>query len=152
MSKYQHYGDSADEIMDQPEGEDRYKVGYKNPPKDTRFKPGQSGNPSGRPKQQKSQQESLQDILLGPITIIEDGQHKEVRRIDAIFLAQVNKAMKGDNKAAAQILALTDKYKLAEPEERKITQIEWIIVDHTSATPAKTAPDRLISGADTIAS
>lgn len=26
------------------------KVGYKKPPKDTRFKPGQSGNPNGRPK------------------------------------------------------------------------------------------------------
>jgi hypothetical protein len=28
-----------------------YKVGYKKPPKATRFKKGQSGNPSGRPKQ-----------------------------------------------------------------------------------------------------
>lgn len=27
-----------------------YKVGYRNPPKETRFKPGQSGNPKGRPK------------------------------------------------------------------------------------------------------
>ena len=27
-----------------------YEVGYGKPPKDTRFKPGQSGNPSGRPK------------------------------------------------------------------------------------------------------
>jgi len=26
------------------------KVGYRNPPKDTRWKPGQSGNPKGRPK------------------------------------------------------------------------------------------------------
>jgi hypothetical protein len=33
--------DSADES---------YEVGYKKPPKATRFKPGQSGNPSGKSK------------------------------------------------------------------------------------------------------
>jgi hypothetical protein len=26
------------------------KVGYKNPPKNTQFQPGKSGNPAGRPK------------------------------------------------------------------------------------------------------
>ncbi len=31
-----------------------YKVGYKNPPKNTRFKPGQSGNPHGRRGKQQS--------------------------------------------------------------------------------------------------
>lgn len=27
-----------------------YKVGYRNPPRETQFRPGQSGNPKGRPK------------------------------------------------------------------------------------------------------
>ena len=27
-----------------------YEIGYGKPPKQTRFKPGQSGNPRGRPK------------------------------------------------------------------------------------------------------
>lgn len=31
-----------------------YKIGYKKPPRDTRFKPGRSGNPRGRPKGAKS--------------------------------------------------------------------------------------------------
>jgi hypothetical protein len=31
-------------------GEKQEEVGYKHPPKRTRFKPGQSGNPKGRPK------------------------------------------------------------------------------------------------------
>jgi hypothetical protein len=32
------------------QGINRESVGYKNPPKSTQFKPGQSGNPTGRPK------------------------------------------------------------------------------------------------------
>ena len=32
------------------DSDDAYKVGYKNPPKKNRFKPGQSGNPHGKTK------------------------------------------------------------------------------------------------------
>ena len=41
------------------------KVGYKNPPKDTRFKKGQSGNPAGRKKEPipKSLHESIMQEL-----------------------------------------------------------------------------------------
>lgn len=40
--------ESNEDAATQAEGEPA--TGYKNPPKDTRFKPGQSGNPKGRPK------------------------------------------------------------------------------------------------------
>jgi hypothetical protein len=42
-----------------PPGDDD-KVGYKNPPKGSRFKPGKSGNPKGRPKRPK---------IISPYTI-----------------------------------------------------------------------------------
>jgi hypothetical protein len=130
MSKYQHYDDSADEIMDQPEGEDRYEVGYKKPPKSTQFTKGKSGNPSGRPKKQTSHPEIFQDTINGTVTMIENGHRSEVRKIEAIYQAMVNKAMKGDIRAAAQVLALADKFKLSEPEEQKITSITWTVIDH----------------------
>lgn len=38
------------QAADATSGKGEPKVGYKNPPMDTRFKPGQSGNPKGRPK------------------------------------------------------------------------------------------------------
>ena len=39
----------------QPERDGRgYEVGYGKPPKATRFKKGQSGNPKGRPRRQKT--------------------------------------------------------------------------------------------------
>lgn len=40
------------------------KVGYCNPPIHTRFKPGQSGNPSGRPKGSKNFSTQMMEFLL----------------------------------------------------------------------------------------
>lgn len=39
-----------------------YPVGYKKPPKTSRFKPGQSGNPHGRPKSHPELRELIQSI------------------------------------------------------------------------------------------
>ena len=46
-----------------------YEVGYAKPPVETRFKPGQSGNPRGRPKGAKNKPQhistdTLHDIIL----------------------------------------------------------------------------------------
>ena len=40
----------------------RYEVGYRRPPQDTRFRPGQSGNPNGRPKGAKNKPPTNEDI------------------------------------------------------------------------------------------
>ena len=46
------------------------KVGYKHPPKHTRFKPGQSGNPRGRPKRARSlKAEFLEELKFFPQNI-----------------------------------------------------------------------------------
>jgi hypothetical protein len=41
-----------------------YEVGYGKPPKHTRFKPGQSGNPKGRPKASKDFRSLLHRALF----------------------------------------------------------------------------------------
>ena len=42
----------------------KYDLGYAEPPKDTRYKPGQSGNPDGRPPGSKNKPKVLNNILL----------------------------------------------------------------------------------------
>lgn len=79
-------------------------VGYKRPPADTRFKPGQSGNPGGRPKGR-----SLTSILreLLDRNEIRGFQLKEGQTVaDALVEAMVAEAIKGN---AAVIKLLYDR-------------------------------------------
>ncbi len=55
-------------------GDDRhlvYEVGYRKPPKQARFKPGQSGNPRGRPKQTRNLGTLIEEALNETVTIRE---------------------------------------------------------------------------------
>ena len=84
-----------------------YKVGYKKPPEETRFKPGQSGNPKGRPKGAKSIATLLADILEEKITLREGDRVRRVSKAQAMLLAQTQKAIKGDTRAFDAVLKLT---------------------------------------------
>ena len=57
-----------------------YDVGYRKPPVQTRFKPGQSGNPKGHPKPQASLAQSLLKALLRKVKITENGEVKSIHR------------------------------------------------------------------------
>src|SRR5258708_8159578 len=53
-------------------------VGYKNPPRRTQFRPGQSGNPKGRPKGSKNLRKELEKELAARISIDDRGGQKEI--------------------------------------------------------------------------
>lgn len=76
--------------------EEEYTVGYCNPPKHTRFKKGQSGNPKGRPKASANQSESLAKELSKIIAITENGQAKNVKVMDVIAKKAVALALQGN--------------------------------------------------------
>lgn len=48
--------------------------GYKQPPKSTRFKPGQSGNKRGRPKGSRNLKTDLNKLMTKRIAVREDGE------------------------------------------------------------------------------
>lgn len=83
------------------------KVGYKNPPKDTRFKKGQSGNPAGRKKKPipKSLHESIMQELADSITINEHGKAVKMSKYELLGKAIVNDAIKNEKGYSRKIIA-----------------------------------------------
>jgi len=83
------------------------KVGPGNPPRHTRFKPGQSGNPKGRPKGSKNFATILQQQLGKMVTITVDGKPKRVTVQEVIARRLANDSMKGTTKAMELLIRLT---------------------------------------------
>jgi hypothetical protein len=81
-----------------------YEIGRGRPPKHTRFKSGQSGNPRGRPKKPKSLAAAVIRALGTKIKLRENGKERVVTGIEAVALRLVTDAIQG--KASAQKLII----------------------------------------------
>ena len=75
------------------------RVGYRRPPRHSRFKKGQSGNPSGRPRGRKPVRPY--DAILGmEVTVRENGEARRVTAAEAFLLHLVKRGLDGDTTAA----------------------------------------------------
>ena len=83
-----------------------YKVGYRKPPKSGQFKRGKSGNPKGRPKGSLKLATDLAAELNEQITVREDGKARRVSKQRALIKSLMAKALQGDVRANAAVLAL----------------------------------------------
>ena len=83
------------------------KVGPGKPPRHTRFKPGQSGNPKGRPKASKNFATILQQQLMKKITITVDGKPRRMTVQEVIARRLATDSMKGTTKAMELLIRLT---------------------------------------------
>ena len=90
------------------DGDDR--VGYRRPPKRTRFRPGQSGNPRGRPRGDRSLSDIVRKIVGQKVAITEKGVTRRVPRIEAILLRAAGEASRGDARALRLLLQLAERY------------------------------------------
>lgn len=81
-------------------------VGYKKPPKNTQFQPGQSGNPKGRPKGIKNLATDISEELSEKILVTEGGQQTQVSKQRAMIKSLLAKALKGETRAASVLLKL----------------------------------------------
>ena len=106
-----------------------YDVGYCKPPVATRFKPGQSGNPTGRPKGSPNLKTMFEKILKETISLREGNVTKKITKAEAVVRGLVIGAMKGDTRSQMTLFRLAEQ--IGQFEERPATThvIERVIVD-----------------------
>ena len=80
--------------------------GYKCPPKEHRFRPGESGNPSGKPKGARSFKSDLRDELSDLVTVREGGRDIEISKQRALIKKLVTAAIAGEARAIATLVSL----------------------------------------------
>lgn len=85
-------------------------TGYGKPPKESQFKPGQSGNPKGRPKGAKSLKSVVQKELASKIEIRVQGKKTRTTKLEAAIMKLVNDALSGNAKALSELLKLAAAY------------------------------------------
>jgi len=88
------------------------EVGYRKPPRHTQFRKGTSGCPSGRPKRPPGV--SIKEILDGD----QRGKNGEViSRREAVVIAIVNEALRGNQKAFSKFMKLMHRSGLMRREK-----------------------------------
>jgi Family of unknown function (DUF5681) len=93
---------------------EQYKVGPGRPPKEYRFKPGQSGNPKGRKRKAKSLLPDLKRLfeqaLSEKVTLKQGGKQLTLTMAAAGIKQLVAGYARGDRHARRDVIALADKF------------------------------------------
>ena len=80
------------------------EIGYRRPPKHTRFQPGSSGNPKGRPRASKNLSAVFETALNERVSVNDNGKRKKITMFEAIAKQAVRKAAGGDQRALRLVI------------------------------------------------
>jgi hypothetical protein len=108
------------------------EVGYKKPPRHSRFRKGRSGNPRGRPRQARNLMTDLHEELQQRITVREAGTERRISRQRAVVMRLLDKALKGELGAIIKLLDLVLRQEAAagsscEPDAPLLAE-EWEVL------------------------
>ena len=92
-------------------------VGYKQPPRDTQFKPGKSGNPKGRPRASKNMKSVLKKVLEERLPIRENGKSRKRSKGDVMLRRLVHLGIEGNWRALALAIKLSEETEKSHRDE-----------------------------------
>jgi Family of unknown function (DUF5681) len=84
------------------------RVGRGNPPKQTQFRKGTSGNPRGRPKGSKNLSTLILEAGRDQVTVMVDGKARKISKIQATAIQLATKSALGDQAAMNRFLDWVD--------------------------------------------
>jgi hypothetical protein len=128
---------------DTEKGPDR--VGYGCPPEETRFKPGQSGNPKGRPRRVPTLRAALEKVLGEHIGLREGERSQRVSKLDALVRTTMNRALKGDPRFLRAVLQMMQTGSGEDQGEVEVDNVvsaddEALLADYLARHGAEIAP------------
>jgi hypothetical protein len=94
------FDEKGEDLTTDPK-EKPYAVGYGQPPVESQFQKGQSGNPAGRPKASKPVNARIRDELNICVAALDGGQQIVLTKKRAVVRSIIRKALAGDPRAAA---------------------------------------------------
>lgn len=106
----------------------RNKVGYRNPPVHSRFRKGESGNPSGRAKGSQNFKTIFNKILREEVSLREGTEVRKVTKAEAVVRGMVVGALKGDQRNLAMLFRLAEQTGQLQDAGADITEIRRVIV------------------------
>lgn len=83
---------------------DEYSIGYKKPPKHTRFQAGKSGNPKGRPKGAKGFSTIFREEANKKVQVKIGDKVEKITKLQAAMAQLVNKAAQGNHAAICKVM------------------------------------------------
>jgi len=102
------------------------EVGYGKPPRATRFRKGQSGNPRGRPRGSRNFASLLEEALAEPIAINENGRRRKASKLQVIVKQLVNKAAQGDHRSIQLLMAFMERQQVLGKDGKPVTIVELL--------------------------
>ena len=115
------------------------RVGYGSPPVHSRFKSGQSGNPSGRAKGSENLKTLFNRILDEEISLRDGAEVRKVSKAEALMRGVVVGALKGDPRNMAMLFRFAEQTGHFEERATQITEIRRVIVGWKDGSPDETS-------------
>ena len=119
--------------------DDDEAVGYKRPPRHSRFQKGRSGNPRGRPKG-SGVRSAVEKLLSQTVMATVDGRRRKVPLTEALVLQLAQRALAGDIAASREILKIAHQAPEEVPAEtnarEKLTVLIRRFIDPRDCNPA----------------